>query len=346
MVRLLLLLLLVETAAAQSIVVSGGGRSIAVSGSAAVPQKTVTEATVEPFKEVPSPAPKFVDSPAAKPSPPAPVVVTSPVRRVTQRFLVVTASCPACPAAKAAFEAAGNPRQNIISPGEAFRRFGVNVSRVPYEFTAQVDVNTSTSQSVQYVPAQRQRLPIVDTQWGRIDLETYQRNCNCSMCQSIRAMQSQYRTMSIEKGQETPTKEMAQAPTPDDVIDAMLELLRLTPDDRLADLGCGDGRILIAAARQYGCSGVGVEIDPDKAVEAKVRVNEAGLDDRITIITGDALAFDPVEHGVTALTAYLYPDLLARLAGTFRKVRTGASPYHLVPGLPMTRHGNVWLYRQ
>ncbi len=64
----------------------------------------------------------------------------------------------------------------------------------------------------------------------------------------------------------------AQAPTPGPAIDQMLDALQLSESDVLADLGCGDGRILIAACQRFGCSAIGVEIDPAKADERGERL--------------------------------------------------------------------------
>lgn len=157
----------------------------------------------------------------------------------------------------------------------------------------------------------RQRLPVMGTQWGVIDLETYRRdNCNCPMCQGIRAMQWQYMqkpefsnvvepvrdatftpdNVPVKQSDDVPPP---QEPTPDVTLHQMIDILSLSPEDVLADLGCGDGRILIEAVKQYGCRGVGIEIDPARAEIARRKVSDACLADRIEIITGDALQFDP-----------------------------------------------------
>jgi len=191
----------------------------------------------------------------------------------------------------------------------------------------------------------RQRLPVVQTQWGTIDLETYSRNCNCSMCQGIRSLQRSYRAGSVAVAADAPARP-SQEPAPDVVIDRMLDLMRLGPNDVLADLGCGDGRILIQAVRRSGCRAIGVEIDPEMADRARQAVAIAGLSDRIEILTCDVLDFDPEAYGVTAITAYLYPELLAKLTPKLLRARVAASPFHPVEGLPMTEHDGVWIYRK
>jgi len=172
----------------------------------------------------------------------------------------------------------------------------------------------------------------------------------CRMCQNLRPKEQAYWAWKTQQAgyQQTSFVPDHQQPTPADMIDRMLDLMRLTSSDIHCDEGCGDGRILIEAVRQSGCRGIGVEIDPLKAEEARTRVQIAGLSDRIEIITGDALEFDPAEHGVTAITAYLYPELLAKLAPKFKQdcIRVVASPFHAVPGLDMTQHGDVFVYRR
>lgn len=78
-------------------------------------------------------------------------------------------------------------------------------------------------------------------------------------------------------------------PTPDDIVDEMLKLAKVTKDDVVYEPGPGDGRVLIAAVKAGAKKAVGIEIDEKKAEEAKGKVKEAKLDKQITIITGDAL---------------------------------------------------------
>lgn len=187
----------------------------------------------------------------------------------------------------------------------------------------------------------RQRLPVVNTKWGTIDLETYQRNCNCPMCQGIRQLQWQYRNSGplIEQSSLPP----GQQPTPDLILQDVVDELKLTRDDVLADFGCGDGRVLIAAVKQYGCKAVGVEIDAEMAAVARENVKAAGMENSITIITGDALDFEPEQHGITAAVAYLYPELLEKLQPKLKRIPVVVTPFHQVPGMEMTRRGELWV---
>lgn len=81
-------------------------------------------------------------------------------------------------------------------------------------------------------------------------------------------------------------------PTPAKDIDNLLKSAGLKEGDVLYDLGCGDGRVLIHAAREFGARGVGVDINPLKTFIARMRVKFAGLDDKIRIVTGPAGSID------------------------------------------------------
>ena len=89
--------------------------------------------------------------------------------------------------------------------------------------------------------------------------------------------------------------------TPPDVVERMLELARVGPDDVVYDLGCGDGRIVIAAVQQYGARGVGVDIDPARIAEAEENARAAGVADRTVFRLQDALETDVSEATVVAL---------------------------------------------
>ncbi len=112
-------------------------------------------------------------------------------------------------------------------------------------------------------------------------------------------------------------------PTPHAVVDAMLRLAGVGAGDVVYDLGAGDGRIVIAAARRYGIRAVGIEIDARKAAEARANVERAGLADRVEIRLGNALDADLREASV--VTLFLFPEINARLAPKLRaELRPGA----------------------
>jgi hypothetical protein len=105
-------------------------------------------------------------------------------------------------------------------------------------------------------------------------------------------------------------------PTPPPVVDAMLKLADPRPGEVLYDLGAGDGRIVIAAARDYGVRAVGVELDARKAAEARANVRRAGLAHLVEIRQADALATDL--RGAGVVTLFLFPEINARLAPKLR----------------------------
>ena len=92
-------------------------------------------------------------------------------------------------------------------------------------------------------------------------------------------------------------------PTPMEIVDKMLELARVGPDDVVYDLGSGDGRIVIRAAQKYGAKGIGVELDERLAKDSQAQVRELKLEDKVTIIQGDMLQTDV--KPATVVTVYL-----------------------------------------
>lgn len=121
------------------------------------------------------------------------------------------------------------------------------------------------------------------------------------------------------------------APTPEAAIEAALRELRLTDADVLYDLGCGDGRVVIEAARRYGCRAVGVEIDPRRALAARDAVRAAGLADRVTIYQGDVTKCDV--SGATAAYLYLEPAIAKEVAERLPAGCRVASFMHRVDGI-------------
>ena len=103
--------------------------------------------------------------------------------------------------------------------------------------------------------------------------------------------------------QKTPTKLAPYVPTPADVVDRMLSFAGVGPNDIVYDLGCGDGRIVIAAAKKYGARGVGVDIDPERINESMANARKAGVEKLVTFKLQDAMQTDVSE--ATVVTLYL-----------------------------------------
>lgn len=99
--------------------------------------------------------------------------------------------------------------------------------------------------------------------------------------------------------------------TPLDVVDRMLALAEVGPNDVVYDLGCGDGRIVIAAARTFGARGIGVDIDPLRIEEAQRNARRAGVEHLVTFKVQDALETDV--SPATVVTLYLVSALNVKL---------------------------------
>ncbi len=116
-------------------------------------------------------------------------------------------------------------------------------------------------------------------------------------------------------------KDVIWIPTPEGLIDKMLTAAKVTDKDKLFDLGAGDGIIAITAARQYGAQSVGIEYNPDMAQFARRKVAEAGMNDKVRIITGDIFQED--FSSATVVTLYLMPHLNMKLRPTLLKMKPG-----------------------
>ena len=110
-------------------------------------------------------------------------------------------------------------------------------------------------------------------------------------------------------------------PTPSVVVDAMLKLAKITPNDVVYDLGSGDGRIVIAAAKMYGAHGVGIDIDPERTREATANARAAGVADKVTFRTEDLFTADI--SPATVVMMYLSPPVNSRLAPKLRQLKPG-----------------------
>ena len=99
--------------------------------------------------------------------------------------------------------------------------------------------------------------------------------------------------------------------TPGEVVERMLELAGTAAGDLVADLGSGDGRIVIAAARKYGARGLGIELDAKLVDLSRENARRAGVADRVSFVQGDVLEADFSK--ATVVTVYLLPNLISEL---------------------------------
>jgi precorrin-6B methylase 2 len=107
------------------------------------------------------------------------------------------------------------------------------------------------------------------------------------------------------------TPDVIYVPTPQEVVEVMLKAAKVTKDDLVYDLGCGDGRIVVTAAKEFGARGIGIDIDPQRIVEARANVQKEGVGDRVKILEQDL--FETDFHDATVVTLYLLPSLNLKL---------------------------------
>src|SRR5262249_55146136 len=111
-------------------------------------------------------------------------------------------------------------------------------------------------------------------------------------------------------------------PTPQPVVEKMLELAKVTKDDVVYDLGCGDGRIVVTAAKRYGCRAWGFDIDPKRVKESLDNVKKNKVERLVSIERKDIFTLDL--SGATVVTLYLLPELNVKLVPQLKKLRPGA----------------------
>lgn len=117
-------------------------------------------------------------------------------------------------------------------------------------------------------------------------------------------------------------------PTPMPVVDAMLDLAKVTKADVVYDLGCGDGRIVVRAAQRFGCRGVGVDLNPERVKEAKDNARKNNVTQLTRFDVGDVFEFD--FSPATVVTMYLLPSVNLKLRPRLQK--------ELKPGTRIVSH--------
>jgi hypothetical protein len=131
-------------------------------------------------------------------------------------------------------------------------------------------------------------------------------------------------------------------PTPQEVVDKMLEVAHIRRDDVLYDLGCGDGRIPVKAALQYGIKATCIDIDPQRVAEARANVLSAGVESLVTVREGNVFDVDLTPATVVAL--YMSSRIIAKLVPQLCKLaplsRIVTHDYD-IPGLEADGHWSV-----
>ena len=121
---------------------------------------------------------------------------------------------------------------------------------------------------------------------------------------------------------EARTPDVVYVPTPQKVVDKMLELAEVKPGDVVYDLGCGNGRIVVTAAKKYGVKAYGFDINPERVKESLENVRENHVEDLVTISQEDIFTLDLSKANV--ITLYLLPTLNVKLIPQLEKLKPGS----------------------
>ena len=131
-----------------------------------------------------------------------------------------------------------------------------------------------------------------------------------------------FESIDLREPGKRPITDVEYEPTPQNVVDALLRLAKVTGKDVVWDLGCGDGRIPVTAAKIYGCKAVGFDIDPERVKDSLANVRKQGVERLVTIEERDIFKLD-LSKGPTIVTLYLLPSLNAKLLPQLRKLPPG-----------------------
>jgi SAM-dependent methyltransferase len=139
-------------------------------------------------------------------------------------------------------------------------------------------------------------------------MEVTMRNHKPIHCCSFAAL-ALFTSLAIAQPKHEP--DVPYVPTTQEAVKAMLKLADVKPSDLVYDLGCGDGRIVIAAAKEYGAHGVGIDINPERIAEAKENANKAGVEKLVHFEENDL--FDADIHEATVVTLFLLNSVNEKL---------------------------------
>jgi SAM-dependent methyltransferase len=113
-------------------------------------------------------------------------------------------------------------------------------------------------------------------------------------------------------------------PTPQEVVEKMLEVAGVTKKDVVYDLGCGDGRIVLTAARKYGCKAVGYDIDPERIKDCMANFKKEKKETQALVKFEQKDIFKQDLSGASVITLYLLPELNVKLVPQLKKLKAGS----------------------
>ncbi len=123
--------------------------------------------------------------------------------------------------------------------------------------------------------------------------------------------------------QERPKLDVIYVPTPQEVVDRMLEMAQVKSTDFVIDLGCGDGRNVVTAAQKFGSRGFGVDIDPARIKDSLETMRKFGVTkEQVDIRQGDALKVKDLDRA-TVVMLYMLPEFMEKLEPQIKKLRPG-----------------------
>jgi uncharacterized protein (TIGR03000 family) len=143
-----------------------------------------------------------------------------------------------------------------------------------------------------------------------------------TVTQRIDVRPGDFESIDLRPPGQRPIPDVEYEPTPQKVVDALLRLAKVKSNDVLWDLGCGDGRIPVTAAKEYGCKAWGFDIDPERVADSRASARKNHVENLVTIERRDIFTLD-LSQGPTIVTLYLLPRLNVRLLPQLRKLPPG-----------------------